>query len=162
MVELTQGVEVLARGEGEPVHGFEGRLEVSALSRQDRAHVKPRRRSKSHPLALALTDQANGDRLDPSGRARLVNGPPEYGRNLVTDQTVEEAPALLGVNQAKVQVAGLAHRLGDGARRDLVKDHPLDGHLGIEDLAQVPSNGFPLTVFVGGEVELVHLLERRL
>ena len=43
-----------------------------------------------------------------------------------------------------------------------MKDHPLHGDLGVEDLLEVPGDGLALAVLVGGEVELVDFLQRGL
>ena len=45
---------------------------------------------------------------------------------------------------------------------DLVEHHALDLHpLGrVEDLEQVPGDGLALAILVGGEIELVGLLQR--
>src|SRR5439155_53489 len=40
--------------------------------------------------------------------------------------------------------------------------HPVHRHLGLEGLQQVPGDGFALAVLIGGEVELVRLLQQRL
>src|SRR5690606_24085105 len=42
---------------------------------------------------------------------------------------------------------------------DLVEDHALDGHLGLEGLQQVPGDGLALAVLIGGEQELVGVLQ---
>ena len=83
------------------------------------------------------------------------------GRDLVPVQPVEDAPGLLGVDQvdwsmlARVGHRGLDRRLGD-----LVEDHPLDRHLGLERLDQVPGDGLALAVLIRGEQELVDVLEQ--
>jgi hypothetical protein len=43
---------------------------------------------------------------------------------------------------------------------DLVEHHASGRHRGLEHLGQVPGDGLALAVLVGGEIELVGLLER--
>jgi hypothetical protein len=50
----------------------------------------------------------------------------------------------------------------DGLRGDLVEDHPADRDLRVERLEQVPGDGLALAVLIGGEEELVRVLEQRL
>jgi hypothetical protein len=45
---------------------------------------------------------------------------------------------------------------------DLVEDHPLDRHLRLQHLEQVPGDRLALAVLVGREVELVGVLQQRL
>ena len=61
-----------------------------------------------------------------------------------------------------VELPGVLDGLGDGALGDLVEHHPLDRHLGAEDLLEVPGDGLALAVLVRGEVELVGLLQELL
>ena len=61
-----------------------------------------------------------------------------------------------------VDVAGLAERLVDRLLRDLVEDHPLDGHLRLQNLEQVPGDRLALAVFVRCEQELVGVLQELL
>ena len=50
--------------------------------------------------------------------------------------------------------------MGDGVGGDLVEHHPLHRHLRLEVFEQVPADGFPLAILVGGEIELAGILER--
>ena len=43
-----------------------------------------------------------------------------------------------------------------------MKDHPLDGHLGVEGLEQVPGNRLAFSILVCGQIELAGVLEQRL
>ena len=54
-------------------------------------------------------------------------------------------------SSSRVSSTARADRLGG----DLVEDHPLDRHLGLEHLEQVPRDGLALAVLVGREQELV-------
>ena len=42
---------------------------------------------------------------------------------------------------------------------DFVEHHPLDGNARLQRLQQVPRDGFTLAVTVGGQVELVDVLQ---
>ena len=84
------------------------------------------------------------------------------GRDLVAVEAVEDAAGLLGVDQPGVEVAGVVDRALDGLLGDLVEHHPLDRHLGLEHLEQVPGDGLALAVLIGGEEELVGVLEEPL
>ena len=58
-----------------------------------------------HPLALALDDEPRGDGLDAACREALRDLLPEHRRDLVAVEAVEDAPRLLGVDEAIVDVA---------------------------------------------------------
>ena len=49
----------------------------------------------------------------------------------------------------------------NGRAGDLVEDHALDGDLGLEDLQQVPGDGFPLAILIGCEIQLVRIGQQR-
>ena len=57
---------------------------------------------------------------------------------------------------------GLVERGLDRAAGDLVEDHPLHRHLGLQHLEHVPGDRLALAVLVGREDELVGVLERPL
>ena len=84
------------------------------------------------------------------------------GRDLVAVEPVEDAPGLLRVDQVAVDLARVGHRGLDRRLGDLVEDHPLDRHLGLERLDQVPGDGLALAVLIRGEAELVDLLDQLL
>ncbi len=114
------------------------------------------------PLALALDHQAGGDRLDAARRQLRHDLLPQHRGDLVAVEAVQDAAGLLRVDQALVQVARVAHGLLDGVLGDLVEDHPVHRHLGLQHFLQVPRDGLALAVLIGGEEELVGLLEQRL
>ena len=60
-----------------------------------------------HALALALDDEPRRDRLHAPGRQSLHDLPPEHRRDLVAVEAVEDAPRLLRVDEARVDVARL-------------------------------------------------------
>jgi hypothetical protein len=43
-----------------------------------------------------------------------------------------------------------------------VEHHPVNGHLGLENLSQVPRNRFPFAVFVRREIKVFSILKGRL
>jgi len=75
---------------------------------------------------LALDDQPQRDGLHPPCRQARLDALPEHRRSLVAHQPVEDAPRLLGVDFALIDVEGIGQRFGDGVFRDLVEQHPLD------------------------------------
>src|SRR5207248_352700 len=68
----------------------------------------------------------------------------------------------LGVDRLAVEVPGVLGGLLDGRPGDLVEDHPPDRHLGREHLQEVPGDGLALPILIGGEIDLVGVLEKRL
>ena len=59
-------------------------------------------------------------------------------------------------------LARVLHGGVDRLRGDLVEDHPVHRHLRLQLVEQVPGDRLALAVLVGGEVELVGLLEQPL
>ncbi len=113
---------------------------------------------------FAFHNHPCGHRLDPAGGQPRHDLLPQDRRNLVPVQAVQQAPGLLGVNQATVNLAG---RLDGGlyrGRGDLVEDHALDFGTfgGIEDLEQVPRDCLALAILIGGQIELVGVFHQRL
>ena len=119
-------------------------------------------RTERHPLSLALDHHPGGDRLHPAGGQAGLDLAPEHRADLVAVEPVEDAPGLLRVDQAGVEVAGRGGGALDGLLGDLVEDHPPDRHGGLEGLEQVPGDRLALAVLVSGQVELVGVLQQRL
>ena len=133
--------------------GVEGALEVPVGRDPER-----------HPLALAVDDQPGRDGLHPAGGQAGHDLLPEDRADLVAVEAVEDAARLLGLDEVHVELARVLGGLEDRGLGDLVEDHPLDRDalLGLELVEQVPGDGLALAVLVGGEVELVGVLEQRL
>ena len=112
-----------------------------------------------HPLALALDHEPRRDRLHAAGREPRHDLPPEHGRDLVAVEPVEDPARLLRVDEAVVDLAGLAERALDRILRDLVEHHPLDRHLRLQHLEQVPGDRLALAVLVRREQELGGVLQ---
>ena len=115
----------------------------------------------AHALALALDHETHRRRLHPAGRQPRSHLAPAHLRHRVAEEPVDDAAALLGIDQPVVDVAAVVDGVLDGRRGDLVEHHALDGHLRLEHLEEVPGDGLALAVLVGGEVELVGFLQRR-
>ena len=117
--------------------------------------------AEGHPLALPLHHDPGGHRLHPAGRQPRQHLLPQHRRDLVAVQPVQDPPGLLGVDQVGVDLARLGHRAGDGGRGDLVEDHPAHRHRRLERLHQVPGDRLALAVLIGGQVDLVGVLDQR-
>ena len=130
------------------------------------AKVAPRRsseRGRERPvlarregldLALALDDQAHGDRLDAAGREAAAHLARDERAERVADQAVDDAARLLGVDEVDVDRARVREGLADGALGDLAEGHAAllgDRHVG--GLGDVPGDGLALAVEVGGQVD---------
>ena len=134
-------------------HGDEPRLERPGLERPDDVPVA--RRHEHPPVALALDHEARGDGLDTTGRQARHDLLPEHGRHLEAVEPVEDAPRLLRVDEALVDVAGLLQGLPDRVARDLVEHHPPDRDLRLQHLAEMPRDRLALAVLVRREQQLV-------
>ena len=90
---------------------------------------------------------------------------PQQRREIESHQEIERAPRLLRVHEIDRQLAGLRHRLADRVLGDLVEYDALyllalECALGLQELVQVPRNGFALAVGVGREEQRFRLLQR--
>ena len=119
-------------------------------------------RAERDPLPLPVHHQPGGHRLHPPGGQLGHDLLPQHGRDLVPVQPVEHPARLVGVHLALVELLRVGDGAGDRLRSDLVEDHPAGRHLGLELLEQVPGDGLALAVFIGGEQELVGVLEQAL
>ena len=119
-------------------------------------------RAELDPLPLPVDDQPGRDRLDPARRQLRHDLLPQHRGDLVAVEPVEDAPGLVGVDLAVVELGRVGDGAGDRLRGDLVEDHPAGGDLGLELLEQVPGDGLALAVLVCRQVELVGVLEQRL
>ena len=115
--------------------------------------MRARSRSTTRRVATLCTRPADVPRADAAERDV---------RHLVADEAVEHATTLLRLDELHVEVAPVVDGLGDGLAGDLVEHHPLDRHLGLEHLEEVPRDRLALAVLVGREVELARVLQRRL
>ena len=109
-------------------------------------------------LVLTLANHLERDGLDASRREALLDLVPEQRRQAEAHEPVENAPRLLGVDLAQVDLAWILERLQDRLFGDFVERHPPNrlGRL-LQDLGDVPGDGFALAVRVGGEIDDVGL-----
>ena len=157
------GIEVAAAGEALPVDGVEPRGEVLAPGAVEQGlDVVVHRHPEPLPLLLALDDQAHRHALHPAGAQARAHLLPEDRRELVAVEAVQDAAALLGLDQLLVDGARVLQGVGDGAPGDLVERDAAHRDPGLEDLEQVPADGLPLPVLVGGEQQLVRVLQELL
>ena len=84
---------------------------------------------------------------------------PENRRHLVAVEPVEDAPCLLRVDEAAVEIAGMVDGLLDRGRGDLVEHHPPHRHPGREHLGEVPGDRLAFAVLVGREVDLARVAD---
>ena len=75
-------------------------------------------------LALALDDEAHGDRLDAAGRQAAADLAREQRAERVADQAVDDPPRLLGVDEVAGRCRAGGERLADRALGDLAEGHP--------------------------------------
>src|SRR5581483_10733880 len=114
-------------------------------------------------LALALRDDADGDRLHAARGEPAAHLRPEERRELVADEPVEDAPRLLRLETVPVEPAGVPQGFEHRLLRDLVEQdsvHVLP--LRTELLCDVPGDRLALAVGVGGEVHVLLVLGRLL
>ena len=114
-------------------------------------------------LLLPLHHQAGGHRLHPAGGQAPADLLPQQGGELIAHDPVQNAPGLLGVHQILVDGPGLGDGLVDHLLGDLVKGHPVGLVVGdVQQLLQMPGDGLPLPVRVGGQIDFAALLGRLL
>ena len=151
--------KVGAGRDGVAVHGGHARPEGLACRREGRvdrpvlgAHVR-------HAVAFPGDHEARGHRLHAAGRQGGADFAPQEGRDLVAVEAVEDAAGLLRVDEVRVQVARVLQGALDRFLRDFVEHHAANGHLRLQDLEEVPRDGFTLAVLIGCEEEFVGLLQ---
>jgi hypothetical protein len=159
-LETTVGAEILARRNPLAFDGDERRGE-RRVGREKGVDVPVAGALEGHAFALALDHQTDERALHAPGRQTAVHSPPQHRRHLVAIQPVHDAPRFRRVDQAIVEAAGAGDGLVDRRLGDLVEHHPLHRHLRLEVLEEVPRNRLALAVFVGGEVQLVGVPQRR-
>ena len=105
-------------------------------------------------LELAVADDAQGDRLHATGRARARQLSPQNRRQVEADKIVEGAARPVGVDEGLVDLARIAHRLLDRVLGHRVEHNAIDPLvleqlLTLENLVDVPGDGLAFTVRVG-------------
>src|SRR5207247_9555441 len=110
-------------------------------------------------LALALADDADGDRLHAPRREHAAHLVPEERRELVAHESVEDAPSLLRVEAVLVELAGSLERREHRLLRDLVEEHAMDVLPPRAALLRdVPGDSTALAVGVGRQVDVLLVL----
>ncbi len=116
-------------------------------------------------LELAVAHQPQRHRLHAAGRTRARQFAPQHGRQRKADQIIERAAREIGIDQRRVDLARMLHRLGDGLLGDGVEDDALDlvvlqRLLFLEHFQHVPGDRLALAIRVGRQDELVGALKR--
>ena len=116
---------------------------------------------KGPDLLLPLGHQTGGHRLDPAGGQAPADLLPQQGGELIAHNPVQNPPGLLGVHQVLVNLPGGGDALGDHLFGDLVEGHPAGLVIGeLQQLLQMPGDGLPFPVRVGGQVDLFAVVRR--
>ena len=80
---------------------------------------------------------------------------PQQGRNLITDDAIENAPRLLRVDQVAIDIAGVLEGLVHGLRRNLIESDPAYGVVFGETsqlIFKMRRDGFAFAVRVRGQI----------
>ncbi len=117
-------------------------------------------------LKLAVANEAQRDRLHPSGRARAGQFAPQDRGEREPHQIIKRAAGEIRVDQGLVDGARMLHRLGNCLLGDGVENHTLDRlfaerFLLLEEFEHVPRDRLALAIRVGGEDQLVGVLDCR-
>ncbi len=155
-------IEVLTGGDPHPAKRVESGDEAPGGHREVALDVPVLGGAELDPLPLPLHHDADRRTLHPAGGELGAHQAPQHRRHLVSEETIEDAPGFLGVDETTIHLTRRLHRGGDGLAGDLVEHHPLHRDLRFEHFGQVPGDRLALAVFVGGEVQLVGALEKLL
>ena len=110
-------------------------------------------------LVLPLAHQPGGHRLHPSGGQPPADLLPQQGGDLIAHDPVQHPARLLGVHQVLIDGPGVGDGVVDHLAGDLVEGHPAGLVVGqVQQLLQVPGDGLPLPVRVGGQEDPAALL----
>ena len=149
-LDLSVCVSVEIRGERTAVRRHQMRVQRPVFLRDKRAD-----------LLLAVNHHAGCDRLNTSGGQTAPNLLPQERRQLIADQTVEDAARLLGVDQIRIDVSRMGDSLLHRLFRDLVEGHALGALIAeIQQLLEMPRDRLALAVRVGCEIDKVALVRR--
>jgi hypothetical protein len=113
-----------------------------------------------HPLALALDHQARGDGLHAARGQPGIDLAPQHRRHLVAVEPVEDAAGLLRVDEVECRGRGCCAARWIASLVISWKTIRLTGTLGLSTSQQVPGDGLALAVLIGGEQQLVGVLEQ--
>ena len=105
-----------------------------------------------HDFLLPVDDEAEGDGLDAAGGKLRPDFAPKDGGEFESDQAVQHAPGLLGVDQVHVDLARMLDGVEHRRLRDLMEgDAPGLGGIELQGFGQVPGDGLSFAVFIGCE-----------
>ena len=148
-LRLAVCIAVVAGGELPAVRGLEQRLDGPVFLGHERAD-----------LVFAVHDQTGRDALHAARGQAALDLAPQEGRQLVAHDAVEDTARLLRVDQIDVDVARVLDAVLDRGLGDLVEGDALGVLvLQLEQLLDVPRNGFALAVRVGCEVDEIALAD---
>jgi hypothetical protein len=141
----------------------QGGFELATVALREVADQVPiGRRNERHPLPLALDDEPHRHALHAAGRQFRPNLAPQQRRNFVSVQAVDDPPRFLGSHQIGVDVARIRQGFFDRLPGDFMKHQPANGHLGLEDFSEMPTDGFAFAVFVRRQEEVFGFFEQAL
>ena len=162
VLQLAGGrVEIAAGGDAPAVDRDQFRLKRLAARLGEGAQQVPvRGRREGHPLPFALDDQPHGHALHAAGREPRANLPPQQRGNVVAVQAIDDPADFLGPDQVVVDLAGVLQGVADRLFGDFVEHQPMDRHLRLQHLAEVPTDGLSLAVFVRRQIEVLGVLQQ--
>ena len=105
-------------------------------------------------LVFAVDDEAEGDGLDPSGRLCAGDFVAYERAQPESDEAVKNSTGLLCFDELLIDAARIVEGVLDGVAGDFVEHDPARFvWRDVEDLAEMPRNGFAFAVRVGCEVD---------
>ena len=111
---------------------------------------------KGLDFLLPIYDHPHGHALHPARGKPPADGLGQKGAEGVAHQPVQDAAGLLGVDQIQIDGPGVGHALLHAGAGDLVKGDAVRGVLvQAQNVGQVPGDGLPLPVRVGGKQHAV-------
>ena len=118
---------------------------------------------ESLDLEFTVADEAQRDGLDAASRAGARQLAPQDRGQVEADEVVERAAGEIGLDQRRVDLARVLHRvedrvLGDGVEDDTLDLLVLEDFLVPQDFEYVPGDGLAFAVRVGRQNDLVGAL----
>ena len=144
---LTGGVAVVTGGELTALRGAQRSLNGPVFLGHEGAD-----------LVLTVDDQTGRYALHTACGQTALDLAPEEGRELITYDAVKNTARLLGVHQIQIDIARMLDAVAHRLRGDLVEGHALIAALlEVQQILQMPGNGFTLAVRVRCEIDKVAL-----
>ncbi len=131
---------------------LEGRRQRALEERRD---VPVFLSDKFPDFLFPVADDSHGNRLHAPGAQSSPHLVPENGADLISHQSVQDAPRLLGFVFVKVQLPGMAESGKHGVFRQVVEKDTVDILLAVDLFGDMPGDGFTFTVGIGCEVNRV-------